>query len=1001
MKILLLQLSDLHISDNSLTTNNTISCIVNSLRELPEFDEVTIILSGDLAYSGKKHEYEHVGHFIGKLITSIRKEFWDGEYKKIEVVTVPGNHDVSFESNQRNRNEVKKLSKDCENTITEELKLQTNFFEFANRNNCFLSNKLVDIKTVCYGSYEIQFNLINTAPFSTLNDENGDNDKDLHCIPEEYLQLLKRTTTSSISCTVMHHNTDWFNWESKKSLEATINKDSSILFVGHDHLPQISFSTINGELDCIIAKGGTFNDPAISNNFVAITFDTDKQEFTTYSMVFGDKVFNVTKRDSKIIDIPFRYKDFILSKSFLLKLNEISWDGINPNTIFEFPTLKKSQTDEFKENKQIGNYEDFIQNIKDKDFCLLEGNELSGKSFLLKFLYKKSFVNGVPIFINANDIYKGDNIEKLIKRNFEEQYGEDKDLYSKYNQLDKQEKIVFIDNIDKVKDQQEFIIKLKKFYGIIFATSKPIQYDIRELILDRTKEETNVIKYTIEPFYYEKRIKLIKKICTSLYGEENISLIEKKAKDINNFICENLKLFNISPYFILAFSTNYIKRPSGSDNKLNVFGEVFRSNIIQNFNKASEIKVETAFFILEEVALKIFKDRTYPLSISAFIEVIDKYNKDYDQKINALNFIKDLEDCKILKSSIEKAQSYKFDNDNILAFFIAKKIIDLKEHPDVKQFLHHLITFISFGINSEILMFVIALRNDWDLLNLILAEVESQTKDWQEFSFQQNNLSFLNNNIKTTVINAPTPRNKQIVIDDREKHERNVKNSQLKTIDIFDYTEKDLERFINLQTRAIKELTLISTLYSNFYYMIPAHSKNDFMDYIYKQPNKIIYYMLSPFDENFNEFIDGLYNELSEENKNLQKNDLIDIFIKISELVILNVYWSSSQHVGSDETIDSLIKYVDKSQSTNNEIQLILTLDSMERLNQFGKRVESLDRQTSLSIIKDMVKNMVYHYFLTHDVPLKDYGQHLAATYFKNNKKLLKQVQNRSLRKNR
>lgn len=71
--------------------------------------------------------------------------------------------------------------------------------------------------------------------------------------------------------------------------------------------------------------------------------------------------------------------------------------------------------------------------------------------------------------------------------------------------------------------------------------------------------------------------------------------------------------------------------------------------------------------------------------------------------------------------------------------------------------------------------------------------------------------------------------------------------------------------------------------------MIPAHSKNDFMDYIYKQPNKIIYYMLSPFDENFNEFIDGLYNELSEENKNLQKNDLIDIFIKISELVILNV----------------------------------------------------------------------------------------------------------------
>ena len=934
---------------------------------------------------------------MGKLITGIRNEFWNKEHKKIEIIAVPGNHDIAFPTERRNRNEARQLAKDFTNSIAEELKLQNNFFEYANYNGCFINDKLIDIKNVNYGNYKIQFNLINTAPFSTLNDENGDNDKDIHIIPNEYFGLINRPAGSSVCITVMHHNTDWFSWESKKTLEENINKGSTILFVGHEHLPQMSFSTIDGKLDCLIAKGGTFNDSTIKNNFAAVLFDTDNQEIETFSMKLGDKVFNVTKNDKKTIDVPLRYKDFVLSKSYILKLNESVWSEINPNSIFEFPTLKKSKTDEFNDNKQIDNYEEFIKSLNNKTFCLLEGNELSGKSFLLKFLYKKSFAQSVPLFVDANDIFKDDNSEKLIKRNFEEQYGDNKSLYSKYCQLSKDEKIIFIDNLDKIKDQQSFIIRLKEKYSFIYASSKPIRYDIRDLILDKTQEENDIIEYIIEPFYYEKRIKLIKKVCASLYGEDNSALINKKTKDINDFICEQLKLFNISPYFILSFSTNYIKRPSGSDNKLNVFGEVFRSNIVQNFSKATDINVNAAFFILEEIALRIFKDRTYPIPLSVLAEIVNKYNDDYDQKINAINFIKALEDCNILKS-IDGSQSYKFSDDNILAFFIAKKIIDLKTHPDVDKFLHHLVSFINFGINSEILMFVISLRNDWDLLNFILKEVVSQTQDWEEFSFAKNNLSFLNNNIKETILNAPTATHKQNAIKNKENRERDVKNAQLETINIFDYTEKDLERFINKEVRAVKSLNLVSNLYANFYYMIPAPNKIDFVDYIFKQPNKIIYYMLSPFDENFNGFIDGLYEELSEDNKNLLKEDLIDQFVKLSGLMILSTYYCSSKCVGTEETIASLIDYVEQARSINNDIQLALTFESMERLNQFGKKVESLDCKGALDIIKDMVKNMVYHYFLWHNVPLVGYGQHLASKYFKNNKKLLKQVQNRSFR---
>lgn len=996
MKILFLHLSDLHIQDNTLSINATIPYIVNSLKELPKFDEATIILSGDIVFSGQKHEYKHAKHFIGRLIYNIRKEFWNNEYKKIEVIVVPGNHDISFPSKQRNRNEARKLSKDFNNTINEEIKLQRNFFEFANFNGCFINNKIVDTKNVNYGNYEIQFNLINSALYSILNDENNDSDKDIHILPCEYLNLIKKTNSTSM--TVMHHNTDWFDWESKKNLEEIISKNSSILFVGHEHVPQMAFRTINGNYDCLFSKGGTFNEPSLSDNFITILYDTNNQEFKTFSMELGNEVFNVTQIDRKVLNVPLRYKDFILTKAFLSKLDETLWGEINPNAIFEFPYLRKSKEDEFNDNKQITDYEDFVENMNNKDFCLLEGNELSGKSFLLKFLYKNSFSNAVPLFIDANDVIKNEKIENLIKRNFEQQYGDDKSLYSKYCQLNKEEKFIFVDNLDKIQKQQDFILKLKEKYGLIYATSKPTQYNIRDLILAKTNENKDIVEFIIEPFYYEKRIKLIKKICKSLYGDDNSILIDKKVKDINDFICENLKLFNISPYFILSFCIAYIKRPSGSGTKLNVFGEVFRSNIVQNYSKSTNIKVDTAFFILEEIALRVFREKKYPIPTQMLIEIIDEYNKEYDQKINSLDFIKALEDSKIFKP-VNESQSYKFTSENILAFFIAKKIIDMKDQPNVKTFLCHLVTYISFGINSEILMFVISLRNDWDLLNYILKEVVVQTQDWKEFSFAQNNLSFLNNNIKETILKIPTEQNKKIVIKNKENDEKIIKNEQLNTIDIFDYNENDLEKFINLQTRALKDLTLVSSLFANFYYMIPANNKNDFLDYIFKQPNKIIYYMLSPFDDNFNKSIDVLYNEISETNNNLQKSDLVDMFVKISEIIILNVYCHSSQFVGTDETIDRLIKYVDESKSINNEIQLILTLESMERLKQFGERAENLERNTSLAIVGDMVKRMVYHYFLWNNVSLKGYGQHLASKYLKNDKKLLKQVQNRSLRK--
>ena len=55
-----------------------------------------LVVSGDIAYSGKVEEYEQAMNFFDKVVRLIR------EYcnKKIEIILTPGNHDCDFSVNK-------------------------------------------------------------------------------------------------------------------------------------------------------------------------------------------------------------------------------------------------------------------------------------------------------------------------------------------------------------------------------------------------------------------------------------------------------------------------------------------------------------------------------------------------------------------------------------------------------------------------------------------------------------------------------------------------------------------------------------------------------------------------------------------------------------------------------------------------------------------------------------------------------------------------------------
>lgn len=136
MTILLLHLSDLHIkatNDNILKKGKLIAA--TTFQDLSSISHLFIVISGDIAFSGKKDEYELAIQFFADIRDEILKE----SSVPINFIIVPGNHDCDFALDSGVR---KMIISTLENANSPEIdssiidtctSIQKNFFEFRQK----------------------------------------------------------------------------------------------------------------------------------------------------------------------------------------------------------------------------------------------------------------------------------------------------------------------------------------------------------------------------------------------------------------------------------------------------------------------------------------------------------------------------------------------------------------------------------------------------------------------------------------------------------------------------------------------------------------------------------------------------------------------------------------------------------------------------------------------------------------------------------------------------
>lgn len=445
------------------------------------------------------------------------------------------------------------------------------------------------------------------------------------------------------------------------------------------------------------------------------------------------------------------------------------------------------------------------------------------------------------LLCKVEDISSG-NRRRIIKSIFEYIYGSDGADYAKFEQADKDNKIILIDDIHLIKSQHinGFLEGIEDEFGyVIYTTNNLLKLDIQERIKMAIAKDSYSC-YRILPLYRAKRKELVEKIIPLKYSNHS----EKERGDQVERICHALDLqrryIPLSPEIILQFIEHYANyQMESAQNDGNIFGKVFESTITSTLSPhmSGTLTVDKAMLVLGKIGFYIHTKRKYPISDKDIIAVIDDYCEEYGAKIDAVNFIATVTKAGIL-TKYEERGAYKFCNNNYLAYFIASEICANKDREAVQYCLE----YSCFGINSTVLMFITYLANETSLIDTILTAATSVSEEWKEFSFGMPELKHLEvrSPIKRLTPPSKYEADRERQIDD-EKDRAEIDNSQVDVVSIYDYKEEEIEKLENQLIRSISLLMLIARCLPNFEHRLKKAQKQAVIRAIYELPNKIFY----------------------------------------------------------------------------------------------------------------------------------------------------------------
>lgn len=969
-------ISDIHANEkNSDEINNRLNELagwVDRKCSAEKYDEVIILVTGDIAFSGKKCEYDIISESFLKLADSCK------------ILLSPGNHDHNFSTYKGQAREIliannSELDESVINIVTSG---QKEYFDFE-REVC---NVQVKHSTLLSKKYEISTKIsiqsLNTAWCSKIKEKGGE-------LTYPIEQIIDTYDNEELRVLFFHHPLSWFTPENNKEIRNKTAELFNIIISGHEHIEN-SFKVESDVNTNLIIETCSFHDASLEQNgFICFYQNCDDIYIEKHIWNNGSYEKIETKTRNDIVESNAKY-----SNGFKVKADYYA-NLTDAGTGFSHPEINELKIDDIFTYQNINNLSKrnagAIQSESSRDILstyndshiILSGEESTGKTTLLRKLCLDTLENGgFSVFIDGSEIrrsdrYKISTLEEKIKSQYEN-FTFDQLLKSK------NERVIFIDNFDLIrgdsKSTEKIIELLERYFTKIVITISDSYNISQNNIKGDSIFQEKFISLEILKMGHLLRWELIKKWnnLKSECAESDQALIiktDKAYKEISRVIGKNY--IPSTPFFLLTMLQS-MDTSISSDLNTSSYGHYYHYLITCSLgiSGVDKDKLDGIFTYITEMAFFYHKSEQAELSRDILWDFNSHINKEYTLKIDCDHRLNQLINAKILK---ENNGHYSFRYPYIFYYFLSKYLSDNMGDEEIKLIIFELIKNLDKTRNMSTLMFLTHHSKDMNILDGIIGQSAKLFQEYKSADLDQG-VSFLNGIVENlnlgdlTFIDGDIHTNRQDIENEKDLYSSNAEyhdsDDEIENNNFVD-DKSDIYKFIRDFNLTFKSVDLLGQLTRNYHESLKTAPKLKLLTEAIEAPLRALEAIFSLMRNDPDTLLDMLRSRLKDEFElDNHSNDEIEVIARrmlfnLMKGVSFAIIKKISSAIGSRELLP-VINLIHNGESKSNALRLIelsvqLDLGGLGSIEAIAKMAKDFKLNTiSGALLQDLIRYYLY-----------------------------------------
>jgi len=942
MKLLVLLLSDIHIStaqDNALKRAPSISSAV--FHAAREAQVCLIAVVGDLTFAGSEDQFNCFKPFINSIRESLLKE----GCPKVEIISVPGNHDCVLKPENRLRTRliesITQNPEDAEDPSIVEActSVQDNYFNF--RQETTVLEPIYQDKL--WGEYEldvtgqsVRVSALNASWMSSLNEKPGS----LVFPIDRYSDLLKEPAHARL--VLMHHPMNWYVQGSYHPLRVALRTHSTAIISGHEHVPASGMVRETDAGACLFFEAAALqpHELGAKPGFTSLVFDFSTREVTetrfsyernnevTISsptvMSFGSETNHATKLQG-------------LTELFEERLREPGADfknahkrDVSIDDFYVYPELQSlNSTDE---QLSMIDSEGLIADDPKGLKIMLLGEQSAGKTTLLLQAFKDYRKQGfLPLYLRAQDL-KGSSdtdIQKFIERAQISQYISPAAVKAS----PKERLIALLDDVERIKGggrwTHRLISYLNNHYNCIILTATT-GFEFSELVHREAWEATKEFEsYEIAPFGSRLKHRLIKKWC--LCGSvSTLQELEAKTHSIettlNNILGKNL--VPRVPIYILILLQSIEQNQQDILTNSHI-GSYYGFMIDRSLSDAGVPPSKTIEIkgYLSELAWFIKSSSQKECSI----EQLSQFNNQYTSIQNTVDLESRLELLTKARMLVRRDEFYSFTYPYIYYYFVGRHVAKrLSSDLHLKEEVSKWCAALHRQDNAHCVLFIAHHVNDEWVMNRVAEELDKCFDD-QAVIALASDISAINSLIEKTsqlILEAPD-------VDKNQENIRKLSDEIERNSDTETDTDETKEAYpeLNKFNQTIVTAGILGQILKGYYGEIRRDVRQDLVNRIISASFRLMYNFMSTLMNDPENLVSEIDKQLGDKMERLSTEDrrkaIKQMLYQFLGMLCTAIIQRTAQSVSADDLKEDIAAVI--SQNGSNAFRLVKSACQLSR----------------------------------------------------------------------